>query len=1017
MKIDGMSLTGVPYRLHAKLSGAKVNVFSARRNHFTAIDSSFAQDEFAQIESLYLSQNAISVIQEKAVSFFANSLKCLDLSYNMLGTEECSEEAGKECMSESVNLISRLTALTTLNLSHNMLSQLPDEMANLVNLRELYVDHNVIVKLPASLFNVKTLQILNASNNAITSVPAEVGQLHSLERLDLSNNSIRRLPPEIRGCEKLKELCLRGNPWLCPQARVCERGKDAIFRELEQLESAHGDAGKSTLVDVRNVVVNENWKCTVLVSDANGVPRVSGGDKVSAKLEGPASVEAKVTDMNDGTYTIEAKFETPGRYELRATVEDGTVPICPVVVNAWPVSDPADELELVEAVPFPDDALSTCGYGVSPSGIKSYVQLRTMCREHNAPLEVPEFVVCGSDGYEQLVEAVFGIRINSDLFRGKLVRPVQINFMNEDLAAPRVIVKRDVLLGKSTTGGTRDVVVNFEGVGEFIRDRNSVVSPIPIVIQVDSPAVVNSTVIIAPSLPSKDHPTRAQLEYIISELLKVGRREVICVLPCMDWKLVQTLPWIPRILQADPALRRSLFVFSGLSHLLTTLFRPSDLAEWIHGKPANIRGYFVSLLSDGLYAQSKNDDAYKKRLWQLCARDTQTMEALQCDTLYERFIGINALRTRVMTTLVAAYQKQVPVLQQRLAVHMKNLKSQQERIDKQLDVLKDKDALASFLRVTASMRCTEFCDAVKELLHGTTEGKPLEFGRTLEEELLDLTERRPELISCDADTLFAETSGVKNRACRLYGGAQLVRALEVFKVSTAAAMKGKPVSSQFQSSNIAEACENAQRQARVVLAPLIARLCDASVQAVSLISDVADAILDNRQFDAKKLVGSPAALLRKPDCEGLCMSLLPNLLEYSYLPKSVKAIFVEIAGSRIAEFQKNCTADLLAPLSEFSLPALDVPEGGDLADAVFCMLVKNCSESVSMHFFSTLLQELAVSIPAEMHATFMNMEDAHMANMFKLEALTNALNADKTSLATQLESAEKKQQDARNYVL
>jgi len=40
-----------------------------------------------------------------------------------------------------------------------------------------------------------------------------------------------------------------------------------------------------------------------------------------------------------------------------------------------------------------------------------------------------------------------------------------------------------------------------------------------------------------------------------------------------------------------------------------------------------------------------------------------------------------------------------------------------------------------------------------------------------------------------------------------------------------------------------------------------------------------------------------------------------------------------------------------------------------------------------------------------------------MANMFKLDALTSALTAEKTSLATQLESAEKKQQDARNFVL
>jgi len=241
----------------------------------------------------------------------------------------------------------------------------------------------------------------------------------------------------------------------------------------------------------------------------------------------------------------------------------------------------------------------------------------------------------------------------------------------------------------------------------------------------------------------------------------------------------------------------------------------------------------------------------------------------------------------------------------------------------------------------------------------------------------------------------------------------------MFKASTACAMKGKPVSSVYpECSTAAEACENAQRQARIVLAPLIARLCDSATQAVSLIADVADSIMNNRRFDGNTLIGAPDSLLRSQDCEGLCMSLLPDLFEYSYLSKSVKDIFIEKASSSIAEFQKKCNADLLVPLSQFSLPALDIQcDVSELSDKVFCHLVKSCTDSVSMHFFSTLLKELAVSVPAEIHSTFMNMEQAHMARMFKLEALNNALAAEKTSLTAQVESAEQKQQDARALVL
>jgi len=1020
LRIDGQRLTGIPNRLHTMLSGTKLSSISARRNHFTVVDESFCRDEYSQIDSLYLSQNTISVFSDKAASFFEKSLKQLDLSYNMLGTDECAEESHKECMSESVNLIARLTSLTKLDLSHNSLSQLPVDMANLKGLRELYVHHNVIVKLPSSLFTLGDLKVLNASNNAITSLAAEVGELANLETLDLSNNNIRRLPPEIRKCEKLTVLNLSGNPWLCPQARICERGKDAVFRELEQLESAHGDAFKSTLVDVRNVVAGETWKCTVIASDSNGVPRVAGGDKVSATLEGPSRASVKVTDQKDGTYTLVAKLETPGRYELRVTVEGGVVPLCPVIVNAWSKTDSQMEMQDIDAVPVPDEEEPNKGYGTASSA-EGFSQLRAMCREHNAPLEVPEFVVCGCDGYEQLVEAIWGVRISSDLFRGQLFRPVQINFMYEDLSAPRVTIKRDVLLGKGTSGGTRDLTnIPLEEIGKYINDRNTVVSPVPIVIQVDTRLVINSTVIIAPSLPAKDHPARAQLEYIVSELLKVSRREVICVLPCMDWKLVQTLPWIPRILQADPSLRRSLFVFSGLSQLLTTLFCPADLAEWLRAKPANIRGYFVSLLNEGLYAESKNDEnVYKKRLWQVCARDMKIMESLQCDTNYERFIGINALRARVMSTLVAAYQKQVPVLQQHLSAYLKNVQADAARVDKEIETLGNEERLSSFLRVAASLRCSEFCDTVKETLHGTTEGKPSEYGRTLEEELVDLAERHPELVPGDQESLLAESADVVNRKSRMYGGAQLVRVLDMFKASTAAAMKGKPVTSVYpETSSVAEACENAQRQARAVLAPLIARLCDSATQSVNLIAEVADAIMDNRHCDGKTLIGSPDALLQSDDCEGLCMSLLPHLFEYSYLSKSVKDVFIEKAAAKIAEFQKKCNADLLMPLSEFSLPALDVKaDDADLADKVFCKLVSNCTEAVSMHFFSTILGELVVNVPAQTHSTFMNMAQAHMARMFKLEALKNALAGEKASLAAQVESAQKKQQDARNLVL
>ena len=72
---------------------------------------------------------------------------------------------------------------------------------------------------------------------------------------------------------------------------------------------------------------------------------------------------------------------------------------------------------------------------------------------------------------------------------------------------------------------------------------------------------------------------------------------------------------------------------------------------------------------------------------------------------------------------------------------------------------------------------------------------------------------------------------------------------------------------------------------------------------------------------------------------------------------------------------------------------------------------------MATRLFAALLQELAVCVPAEMHATLMNMEDAHMANMFKLQALENALKAEDAALQEQLAAAQKKQDAARTLVV
>ena len=1104
-------------------------VFFPNKNTTTEIDESFVIPELAKLERLELAHNSISSLSDAAAAHFGAHLTRLSLAHNRL--------AG----GSGLDALGQLTSLTALDLSHNALAALPAALGRLTALRDLRAAHNRLVALPAELFALPSLTRLDASSNALTALPAAVGRLTALARLDLANNRLQRLPPELRACTALAALALGGNPWQCPPAAVCERGAPAVLHELERLASAHGAAPGTALVGVRDAVVGAPWRCTVAVADAAGVPRIAGGDAVRASLEGPALVAVGVTDAADGTYTLEAQFSTPGRYELRVTVEGAPLPLCPLPVNAWPSAEPRDEAQIVDAVPvLPDedapfrafsdpfngvleevedgvedrgeggkekkkknkkknkragadasgeeggggdesedtsankegekssggdgDGASSKDNDSSNKGLAGYARLRALCREYNVPLEVPEVVVCGSDGYEQLVEAVWGVvPFGSDAFRGQLLRPVQINFVYREPTATagntgntgnandmRVTMKRDKLLGEGVTGGARDVVVQLEAVGEYIRDRNSAVSAVPIVLQIETARVATSTVLVAPALPPPEHPARAELEHITAELLqppsRTQSRTIVCVLPCTDWRLVQTLPWVPRVLAADPALARTVFVFSGLAQLLTTLSSPAALAEWLRGRPARYRAFFVSLLGPGLYAASKTDALYKRRLWQLAARDAATLARLQCDARAATRIGVARLRAHLASELRAAYARQAPGLAQHLAARARLLAADRAALAAQRTALADRAALAPVLRTAASTRTTAFCAVVRDALRGSVAGVPAETGRTLAEELADLAERRPALAlydddNCSAGATEAESvpavlADVPHRECRLYGGAQLARALDVFRAcATAAARAGVAASgasgeAAASISTVAAACEHAQRRARAVLAPLIARLCDAATQAVALTADVADTILAAR--DQSPLASScievgctkfnsNSGSNSESNSKDVSTMLLPRLFEYSYLAKSVKAVFVELAGARIGEFERACAADLLLPLAEYSLPALavkgDARDCAAVADAVFASLVKSCRDSVALHFFATLLRELTVCVPAEMHATFMSMEDAHTANMFKLQALENALAAEDAALAAQLSAVHKHQDDAHSIVL
>jgi len=105
-----------------------------------------------------------------------------------------------------------IPATSTLNLSNQNLTKVPEYVFNMTNLQELNVSNNQLTgAIQSQIGQLKKLKVLNASNNLMTGVPAEVGQLLNLQILDLSNNQLTGLPNELANLKNLKTFNISGN--------------------------------------------------------------------------------------------------------------------------------------------------------------------------------------------------------------------------------------------------------------------------------------------------------------------------------------------------------------------------------------------------------------------------------------------------------------------------------------------------------------------------------------------------------------------------------------------------------------------------------------------------------------------------------------------------------------------------------------------------------------------------------------------------------------------------------------
>jgi len=255
---------------------SKLNYLEINRTSLSRLPCGIGQ--LHNLSKLSLHSNALTSIPDTIGSL--TLLKHLDLSRNAIAS-----------LPETINALEQLH---TLNLSTNQLSQLP-LLSKLTKLTVLDISHNKFDEFPPPLLDRCLLHLseLRARGNGIPQVPFSVANLQSLKVLDVEDNAVKTVAGELGDNPKLKEVFLNGNPLTdrrlfkmvtqCHHKQVIEYIRSNCPREVKTEEDGKGKKKKKKkgkgasdgeanevdkIVDSIRVLRLKDEVPTVMVSDA-----------------------------------------------------------------------------------------------------------------------------------------------------------------------------------------------------------------------------------------------------------------------------------------------------------------------------------------------------------------------------------------------------------------------------------------------------------------------------------------------------------------------------------------------------------------------------------------------------------------------------------------------------------------------------------------------------------------------------------------------------------------------------
>lgn len=98
-----------------------------------------------------------------------------------------------------------------LDLSNQGLTELPENIGELLHLEAIWLHDNELTKLPKSIGKLLNLKNLELHDNKLTELPDNLGNLMNLEKINLNNNKLKRLPESIGNLKNLRILWINHN--------------------------------------------------------------------------------------------------------------------------------------------------------------------------------------------------------------------------------------------------------------------------------------------------------------------------------------------------------------------------------------------------------------------------------------------------------------------------------------------------------------------------------------------------------------------------------------------------------------------------------------------------------------------------------------------------------------------------------------------------------------------------------------------------------------------------------------